>query len=118
MGGNPPIPLIGGLNMANKTTLNPIVLDTFSADVTLKVTGVGAMTIKKILLYSASDGDRFALEDEDGNPIAILVNTGASDAVELDFGDGHAFTNGVVFDYDDALQNGLSSGDYVLIYLK
>lgn len=105
--------------MSNKLTLNPIVIDTFDATVTLRERGVGPLTVKKIVFKSAAAGDTFALEDKDGNPIAIIGQNDASLVETLDFGDrGFAFGNGVVFDHDDGLQSGLGSGDYVLIYLK
>jgi len=103
--------------MANKLTLNPIVIDTFGANQVIRVKGVGPLTITRIIFYSASSGDRFALEDEDGNPIFVAAQS-ADLVKDIDFGNGHAFANGIVFDYDDALQSGLGAGDLVLIYLK
>ena len=103
--------------MANNLNLNPIVLDTFDANVVLRTKGVGPLTVKRITLHSAASGDRFALEDEDGTPI-FVISQDATLVQTLDFGDGFGFSNGVVFDFDDALQSGLSAGDIVLIYLK
>ena len=104
--------------MSNKLTLNPIVIDTFNADQVIRVKGVGSLTITRIIFYSAASGDRFALEDEDGNPIFIAAQS-ADLVKDINFGSlGQTFTNGIVFDYDDGLQNGLGAGDIVLIYLK
>jgi len=103
--------------MANNLNLNPIVIDTFGANQVIRVKGVGSLTITRIIFYSAASGDRFALEDEDGNPIFIAAQS-ADLVKDIDFGGGQTFTNGIVFDYDDTLQSGLGAGDVVLIYLK
>ncbi|MCK5607337.1 hypothetical protein KAR91_35970 [Candidatus Pacearchaeota archaeon] len=103
--------------MSNNLNTNPIVLDTFSATVTLRKRSVGGLTIKKIVFRSADGGDVFALEDESGNQIVLMKQKVALTS-ELDFGPrGQSFSEGVVFDHDDALQAGLGSGDYVFIYL-
>jgi len=104
--------------MSNNLKLNPILLDTFSATATLRDKGVGPLTVTKIVFKSAAIGDTFALEDEDGNQI-VIIGQDEKLTSTLDFGPaGFAFLNGIVFDHDDAVQSGLGSGDFVLIYLR
>uniref|UniRef100_A0A6H1ZMY4 Uncharacterized protein n=1 Tax=viral metagenome TaxID=1070528 RepID=A0A6H1ZMY4_9ZZZZ len=96
--------------MANVIDKDPIVLDTFTANVTIKSTQI---RIRKIVLIGAAT-DVACLEDADGNHIAILKSLGAIS--ELDFGKSGKLFSGLIFDYGD-INSGLGSGDYILIYL-
>lgn len=99
--------------MANKLTTNPIVLDTFSADVIISTKHI---IVQKIVLYSAADGDILRLEDHNGDPVFWITQTGAVDTVERDFGpDGFRF-DGLQMDVSDC--TGLGANDLVWIYTK
>ena len=99
--------------MANDVKQNPITIDTWSADITISTSPV---TVKKILFKSAADGDILVLENKNGDQVAWLVQTGAADTVELDFGDGFKFVDGLQIDVSDC--TGIGSGDLAWIYLK
>lgn len=102
--------------MANDINSNPIVLDTWGSDITIKSKG-DPLCIKKIRLLSAADGDIFCFERQDGTQIFNMVQTGAGDVVEVDFGvSGQLFTDGVQVDVSDC--TGLGASDIVWIYLK
>jgi hypothetical protein len=102
--------------MANNLKTNPMFIDTFNADFIIGGSGTN-VTIIKIILYSATDGDIFTLENPDtGNPAIWMVQTSDNIARE-DFPSGQIFQGGLVFDADDK-NSGLGSGDYVLIYTK
>lgn len=96
--------------MANVVDKNPIVLDTFNANVVIKATQV---RIQKIVLIGAAT-DIACLEDADGNHIAVLKSLGAT--TEIDFGYRGKLFSGLSFDTDD-VNSGLGSGDYILVYL-
>ena len=101
--------------MANKLNTNPIVLDTFSAHVTIRPRNTG-ITVTKIVLYSAAKEDIFALEDGKDNLVAFVKQ--ATDLnTQQDFGEGGLFCNGLVFDFDE-YNTGLGAGDFALIYHK
>jgi len=99
--------------MANNVVSNPIVIDTWSADITISESPV---TVRKIVFKSAADGDIMVFENKLGVQVAWLVQTGAADTVELDFGDGFKFSEGLQIDVSDC--TGIGSGDLVWIYLK
>ena len=105
--------------MANRLTSNPIYFDQFDADVTLAVDG-SPLIIKKIRCLSVADGDIFRLEDIAGNRLVHMVNKGANDDFETDFGpNGQIFTDGVVIDVSDCTGMAATDGtDAVWIYLK
>jgi len=105
--------------MANRLTTNPIYFDQFNADVILAAEGL-PFVVRKIRLLSVADGDYFQLEDSAGNILFKMVQTGAADVVEVDFGDeGFNFGNrGVVIDYTDCTGLAATNGtDAVWIYL-
>ena len=105
--------------MANRLKGKIIYFDQFNADATLS-TGSNPFMIKKIRLLSAGDGDIFQLEDNDGNVLFDIVQTGAADTVECDFGpEGFNFGgNGVIIDVSDCTGLAATSGvDAVWIYL-
>ena len=98
--------------MANSLVRNPILLDTFSADVTISARDI---RVKKIVLKSAADGDICVLEDISGNQVVWLTQTGNADTVEVDFGDCGFIFPGLVMDVSDC--TGLGANDLLWIYL-
>lgn len=106
--------------MANNLTDKVIYVDQFDADVTLANEGE-TFIVKKIRCLSAADGDIFRLEDVSGNRLIHMVNKGANDDFEVDFGDeGYNLGNkGVVIDVSDCTGMIATDGtDAVWIYLK
>jgi hypothetical protein len=99
--------------MANRTKNNPIVLDTFGADVELTPRGV-PLNINKIVLYSAAAGDLLTLIDAAGNKILTLSQWADGGSTTEDF-NPQRFVDGVTF--DTSASTGLGSGDLVYIYL-
>lgn len=105
--------------MANRLNSKIIYFDQFDADATLAVMN-SSFIVKKIVMLSAADGDIFRLEDVDGNRLVHMVQTGANDIVELDFGpNGYNLgNNGVIIDVSDCTGMDATSGtDAVFIYL-
>ena len=98
--------------MANRLKSNPIYFDDFSADATLAEFG-NPFIVKKIRMRSVADGDYFRLEDIDGNVLFQMVQTGANDIVEVDFGpNGFNFGNkGVIIDVSDCTGMAATNGD-------
>lgn len=88
--------------MANDVTGRIKYIDQFDADVTLASEGQDFI-IQKIRVLSAADGDIFRLENISGVRLFHIVNTGAADTVECDFGPkGYNFGNkGVIIDVSD-----------------
>lgn len=98
--------------MANRVDANPIVLDTFTADVVLST---GRLKVSKILLASAAAGDVLELIDsKNGLPVFRMVNTAAPGWDESDFAP-FVFEDGLTF--DQSASTGLGAGDLVFIYL-
>jgi len=93
--------------MSNVVDKDPIVLDTFNADVSVKTTQI---RIRMIQIIAAS-GHVACLEDADGNHIAI-----SSGSAILDFSKEGKVFSGLVFDYDD-INSGMTTGDYIIVYL-
>ena len=105
--------------MANRTNSKIIYVDLFDADVTIAEEGRDFI-VRKIRCISAADGDIFRLEDSVGNRLLHMVNLGANDAFEVDFGDkGYNFGNkGIVIDVSDCTGMAATDGtDAVWIYL-
>jgi len=101
--------------MANRLNTNPIYIDIFNADVTIAKKGV-PVTITKIVMLSAADGDIFRLEDEAGNRLVHMVNTGAADTVSEDF-KGLRCNSGLAIDVSDCTGMAAVDGtDAVWIY--
>lgn len=98
--------------MANSTVTNPIVLDTFTADVTISDKPI---SVKAITFKSAAAGDVFALEDAAGVKVVVLGQTVNGGSMILAPASPMRF-NSLYFDNDDT-NSGLSAGDYILIYL-
>ena len=108
--------------MSNRTTQNPIFIDTFSTDVILAADGV-PITILKIVMFSATAGDKFALDSAQTDAAGaystqIFMATTATNARthEVDFGEGLKLTRGCVIDVSDC--TGYGANDLVWIYVK
>lgn len=100
--------------MANNYKQNPILIDTWSSDF---VIAKKPITVRKIVLKSAADGDILVFENILGIQVAWLTQTGAGDTVELDFGEsGFRFENGLQVDVSDC--TGLGANDLCWIYTK
>ena len=99
--------------MANSITSNPIIIDTWSADIVLSKAGESFM-VEQIKLLSAADADIVAFDNAAGTKIWQMVQTGASDVVDdyIVFN----FSDGVTIDVSDC--TGLGAGDILWIYLK
>ena len=105
--------------MANKLTGKIIYVDQFDADVELAPEGE-PFIVKKIRVLSVADGDIFRLEDISGNRLLHMVNKGANDDFEVDFGiDGYDLGNkGVIIDVSDCTgMVAIDGTDAVWIYL-
>ena len=106
--------------MANRLSGKIIYVDQFNADVELAPEGE-PFIIQKIRVLSAADGDIFQLEDVSGNHLIHMVNKGANDDFEVDFGrEGYNFGNkGVNIDVSDCTGMAATDGtDAVWIHLK
>lgn len=101
--------------MSNETSKNPIILDTFSSDFTLR--SLKPIRVRKIRMKTAAANDIFVLEDRSENKVVWLQTEIAGQPVEIDFADDGFIFDGLQFDADDG-QSGLGSGDLVWIYLK
>ena len=99
--------------MANTNDGKIIKIDTWSSDIELFTVPI---TVKKIVLYSATAGDLFYVEDKNGNQIALVAQTVSATTTELDFGDEGVRFNGLQVDVSDC--TGLGAGDVAWIYLK
>ncbi len=104
--------------MANRLKTNPIYFDQFDADAIFAAKGA-TLIIKKIRLLSAADGDILQLENEAGDVIFHIVQTGNADTVECDFGEGQVFNEGVQVDVSACTGiAGTDGTDAMWIYLK
>ena len=109
--------------MANRTDGNPIFIDTWTSDVVLAADGV-PITIKKILMFSATAGDKFALDQATystagayDKQIFMATTATGSRTHEVDFGeDGWRLDRGCVIDVSDC--TGYGANDLVWIYIK
>ena len=98
--------------MANVLTSNPMLIDTWSADFEISSTPI---RVKKIRLLSAADGDVLVLENKLGEKVVYLVQEGASDVVEVDFGDTGFLFNSLQCDVSDC--TGIGANDLMWIYI-
>jgi len=96
--------------MANQLTGNPIVIDTYSADVVISANRV---RVASIVMEGATAGDTATFLDKNANEVLRLSNTANggsivwSPAVPFEF-------NGLTFD-DSA--SSLAANDFIYIYL-
>lgn len=101
--------------MANNLKSRPIVIDTFSSDFALATRDI---TIRKIVMKTASASAVFALESPSGAKVIVMTSVTANKTVELNFdGEGYVFPGGLNFDADDTNAN-LAGGDMIWIYQK
>jgi hypothetical protein len=104
--------------MANRLDTNPIYVDIFDAgDIVIAEKGVPVI-LRKIIMLSATDGDNFLLEDNDGNQIIHMSNNvGNADTTSEMYNDLRC-NNGVVIDVSDCTgMEGNDGTDAVWIYL-
>jgi len=106
--------------MANRLDTNPIFIDTWSADVVLAERGK-PIVIGKIVMFSATAGDKFALDTADTTKQIFMKTTDADGMChEVDFTGlnwhGWRITEGCTIDVSDC--TGYSAGDLVWIYLS
>lgn len=99
--------------MANNTATNPIVIDTWTSDIT--ITAYTCM-VKKIVLLSADANDILYLENAAGDQVCNIVQKHAGGTTEIDFGQKGQVFQGLQIDVSDC--TGLGSGDKVWIYLR
>ena len=99
--------------MANSLVRNPILIDTWSTDVTISSTPI---CVRKILLLSATAGELLYLEDVAGNQVALLVTKANAQTTELDFGESGFIFDGLQIDVSDC--TGIAAGDLAWIYTK
>lgn len=105
--------------MANRLDQKIIYFDDFSADANLAALG-NDFIVKKVRCVSVADGDIFRIEDFNGNILLHMVNKGAADDFEVDFGEkGYNFGNkGVRIDVSDCTGMAATDGtDAVWFYL-
>lgn len=96
--------------MANNLKTNPIVIDTFSADVTI---WTGHIKVKTIVFWSTAADDKLVLEDKNGTPVVYLQLATAKDTKQINFGEGITF-DGLVLDVSDGTY---TSASKLLIYM-
>jgi len=95
--------------MANSVGTNPVRLDTFGADVTIKATG--RVVVDSIVITGYTDPKTVTFIDAAG--AVVLVAECAAAGTESVSGP-LTFTNGLIFD-DDA--SDVAAGDFVFIFL-
>jgi len=97
--------------MANQTSGNPVVIDTFGSDVTISSNKV---QVTSIVMEGATAGDTATFLDRDGNEVLRLSNSIGSASVVWSPAEAFRF-NGLTFD-DSA--SSLAANDFVFIFLK
>ena len=98
--------------MANLTDTNPIVIDTFSADV---VISRGPVVVTDIIFWSSAADDKVSIDDKDGNVAFYYQLATAKDTRHIHFGKGgRVFQNGLVLDVSDGAYTTASK---LLIYI-
>ena len=99
--------------MANTNDGKIVKIDTWSSDIELFTVPI---TVKKIVLYSATAGDLLYIEDKNGNQVTLVAQAISATTTERDFGDEGIRFNGLQIDVSDC--TGLGAGDLAWIYLK
>jgi len=95
--------------MANSVGTNPVRLDTFGADVTIKATG--RVVVDSIVITAYSSAKTVTFIDAAG--AAVLVVEGASDGT-VSVAGPLTFTNGLIFDDSGS---DVAASDFVFIFL-
>ena len=97
--------------MANQTTGNPVVIDTFGADVVISANKV---TVTSIVMEGATAADTATFIDRDGNEVLRLSNEiGGASAI---WSPAEPFTfNGLTFDDSES---DLAGSDFVYIFMR
>ncbi len=100
--------------MANSTSTNPIVIDTYTADV---VVSTGRITVSSIVMEGASAGDTATfIEGRPGGSVEVLrlSNTVNGGSIVWTPSVPFTFQHGLTFD-DSA--SSLATNDFIFIYL-
>lgn len=95
--------------MANSTTGNPIVIDTFGADVTISS---GFVRVNLIIATGFTSNKTVTFIDNDGNRI-MNFEVPAAESKIISPAEPFVFPNGMIFD-DSA--SDLAAGDFVYVY--
>lgn len=96
--------------MANSLTTNPIVIDTFSSDVTISSVPI---KVKKMIFWSTAADDKLVLEDNNAVPVVYYQLATAKDTRPIDFGEGQHF-NSLILDVSNGTY---TTASRLLIYL-
>lgn len=97
--------------MANQTTGNPVVIDTFGSDVAVSTNKV---TVNSIVMEGATAGDTATFLDRDGNEVLRLSNTANGGSIVWSPAVPFTF-NGLTFDDSGS---SLAANDFVFIFLN
>jgi len=96
--------------MANQTTSNPVVIDTYTADVVISANRV---CVSSIIMEGAAAGDTATFLDKNANEVLRLSNTANGGSIVWSPAEPFTF-NGLTFD-DSA--SSLAANDFIYIYL-
>jgi len=88
--------------MANSLITNPIILDTFSADVTISATPI---TVSSIVFWSTNADDKLVMEDIKGVQNVWIQLATAKDTKFWTPAVPFTFGNGLVLDVSDGTYN-------------
>ena len=98
--------------MSNNLNTNPILIDTFSADVIISREPV---VVTDIIFWSTAANDVLSLDDKDGNLVLYYMLATGKDTRHIHFGKGgRVFQNGLVLDVSDGVYTTASK---LLIYV-
>ena len=87
--------------MANNLNSNPILIDTFSADVVISRDPV---VVTDIIFWSTVANDVLSIDDKDGNLVFYYMLATGKDTRHVHFGKGgRVFQNGLVVDVSDGV---------------
>jgi len=96
--------------MSNNLKTSPIIIDTFSDNVTISTTTI---KVKTIVFWSTGADDTLVLEDNSGVPVVYLALAVAKDTKQINFGEGVVF-NGLTLDVSDGTY---TTASRLLIYM-
>ena len=99
--------------MSNSLVRNPVFLDQMAGDISIST---GSITVYKIRIKTAADGDIFVLEDRNGNHVVWMQTAGNGDPIEINFPEGFTF-DGLQLDADDGNSGLDNDTDFCWIYL-
>jgi hypothetical protein len=97
--------------MANNTTMNPMRIDTFGADVTIST---GSVKVLAILATAYSSAKTVTFIDNEGEEV-LRVEVASDSTGQFTPAEAFLFSRGLIFDDSGS---DLAAGDFVYIYLK